>query len=119
MTSPYDATLKRFEEALAALDETHYELTLFVIGASDLSARAIANVRELCDTYLPGRYQLTIVDLFSDPTAVVGSRVLAAPTLVKSRPLPVRRLVGDLSETAKVLLALEIPLSTTPAPTAD
>lgn len=110
MNPPPDATRQRFETALAAMDVADYELTLFIIGASDLSARAIANVRQLCDTYLPGRYRLQIIDLFNDPAALVGSRVLAAPTLVKNQPLPVRRLVGDLSETAKVLLALGIPV---------
>ncbi len=109
MTSPYDATLERFEDALATLDETRYELTLFVIGASDLSARAIGNARELCERYLTGRYRLNIIDLFDDPEEVRRSGVLAAPTLVKSRPLPVRRLIGDLSSTDRVLLALEIP----------
>jgi circadian clock protein KaiB len=118
MNSPYDDTLERFETALAQLDDAYYELTLFVIGASELSARAVANVRTLCDTYLPGRHRLQVVDLFSDHAMVVDSRVLATPTLVKSQPLPVRRLVGDLSETAKVLLALEIPVpqSIDPAP---
>jgi circadian clock protein KaiB len=117
VNSPSDAALRRFEDALAALDDTSYELTLYVIGASDLSARAIANVRALCDTYLPGRHHLQVIDLLSDPTAVVGSNVLAAPTLIKSRPLPVRRLVGDLSETAKVLVALEIASQDSPSGT--
>lgn len=107
MTS-FDETLKRFEDALADLDTDTYELTLFVIGASDLSARAISNVQQLCDRFLPGRYQLTVIDLFDDPEAVQNAGVLAAPTLVKHRPLPLRRLVGDLSQTEKILSALEI-----------
>ena len=101
-------TLLEFETALAALDTDSYELTLFVIGASDLSARAISNVRELCDRYLPGRYLLSIVDLFDDPGAAERAGVLATPTLIKSKPLPRRRLVGDLSRTERVLAALEI-----------
>jgi circadian clock protein KaiB len=94
---------------LPAPEETWYELTLFVNGASDLSARAIANARRLCDTHLGGRCHLTVVDLQDDPAAVLSSRVLAAPTLVKHRPLPVRKLVGDLSRIDKVLRALELP----------
>jgi circadian clock protein KaiB len=94
---------------LGAPDETWYELTLFVNGASDLSARAIANARRLCDTHLDGRCRLSVVDLQEDPAAVVSSRVLAAPTLVRNRPLPVRKLVGDLSRIDKVLQALELP----------
>lgn len=92
-------------------DGTSYELTLFVSGASDISARAIANARQLCDTHLDGRCHLSVVDVHEDPAAVLSSRVLAAPTLVKNRPLPVRKHVGDLSNTAKVLLALDLPVA--------
>ncbi|MCW3014307.1 MAG: circadian clock protein KaiB [Solirubrobacterales bacterium] len=97
--------------------EDRYELTLFVSGASDLSARAIANARQLCESHLHGRYHLAVVDVHEDPAAVLSSQVLAAPTLIKHRPLPVRRLVGDLSHTDKVLLALDLPVAT-PAPRA-
>jgi circadian clock protein KaiB len=101
-----DQSLRRFEEKIAALDAVCYELTLFVSGASDLSARAIANARQICETHLAGRYDLSVVDVHEDPVAILGTRVLAAPTLVKSFPLPVRLLVGDLSHTDKVLSAL-------------
>jgi circadian clock protein KaiB len=109
MTSLHDATLRRFEDALAETFEANYELTLFVSGASGLSGRAIANAKQLCEHHLKGRYELSVVDLRKDPGAFLSSRVLAAPTLVRSRPLPVRLLVGDLSDTAKVLRALELP----------
>lgn len=109
MTSPPDATLRRFEEALAEAVGSTYELTLFVSGASGLSARAIANAKQLCEVHLTGRYELAVVDLREDPGAVLHGRVLAAPTLVRSRPLPVRLLVGDLSNTTKVLKVLELP----------
>jgi circadian clock protein KaiB len=105
----HDSTLRRFENALAALDETPYELTLFVNGASDLSARAITNATELCELHLAGRYHLSVVDVHEDPAAVLHSRVVAAPTLVKNLPLPVRKLVGDLSHTQRVLVALDLP----------
>jgi circadian clock protein KaiB len=109
MTAPHDATLRRFEDELAALDETRYELTLFVSGASDLAARAIANARRLCDVHLHGRCHLSVVDVHDDPNAVLTSRLLATPTLVKNLPLPVRRVVGDLSHADKVLRALDLP----------
>jgi circadian clock protein KaiB len=108
MSSPHESTTQQFQDALAHLEETVYELTLFVSGASDLSARAIANVRHLCENYLNGRYHLLVIDLFDDPDAAISAGVLAAPTLVKRLPLPVRRLVGDLSKTERVLVALEI-----------
>jgi circadian clock protein KaiB len=85
-----------------------YELTLFVSGASDLSARAIANAKKLCDTHLVGRYELSVVDVHEDAAAALNSDVIAAPTLVRNSPLPVRKLVGDLSKTDKVLVALDL-----------
>jgi circadian clock protein KaiB len=86
----------------------HYDLTLFVNGASDLSAHAITNAHTLCDAHLGGRYDLAVVDVHEDPMAALRSQVLAAPTLVKNQPLPVRRVVGDLSDPTKVRLALEL-----------
>lgn len=111
MTGPHDATLRHFEDALVPPAETRYELTLFVNGASDLSARAIANARKLCDVHLDSRFHLSIVDLHADPAAVLSSQVLATPTLVKNLPLPVRRFVGDLSHPDKVLRALDLPIT--------
>jgi circadian clock protein KaiB len=92
----------------ATRGEGRYELTLFVSGASDLSARAIANARELCDTRLEGRYELSVVDVHENAAAALNSDVIAAPTLVRNWPLPVRKLVGDLSRTDKVLIALDL-----------
>jgi circadian clock protein KaiB len=85
-----------------------YELTLYVSGASDLAARAIGEARALCNVHLAGRCALLIVDVNEEPAAFRRSGVLAAPALVRTRPLPARHLVGDLSDTAKVRLALEL-----------
>ncbi|MEA2148650.1 MAG: circadian clock protein KaiB [Solirubrobacteraceae bacterium] len=85
-----------------------YELTLFVSGASEISARAIANARSLCDTYLDGRGSLSVVDVCEDPTLVLPHGVFAVPTLVRDQPLPVRRFVGDLVHIDRVLHALEL-----------
>jgi circadian clock protein KaiB len=102
MTTPQDSTLRRFEDALVARDEAWYELTLIISGASQLSARAIANARKFCESYLTGRYHLTIVDLHENPASVLNAEVLAAPTLVKNQPLPVQKFVGDLSNSEKL-----------------
>ena len=99
-------TLRRFEEAVALRAETVVELTLIVSGASDLSARAIANATLLCETHMAGHYHLSVVDLHESPASVESGHVLAAPTLVKTQPLPMRKFVGDLSRTEKVLAAL-------------
>lgn len=109
MTEPCDATLRRFHDERGAPGSTGYDLTLFVSGASDLSARAIANARQLCDVHLAGGCHLSIVDVHEDLAAVLGSQVVAAPTLVRNRPLPVRKLLGDLADTDKVLRMLELP----------
>ena len=109
MTASGDETLRRFEEGLSSSSSGEvYDLTLFVSGASDLSVRAIANARKLCDAHLGGRYHLRVVDMHDDPAAFISGWVLATPTLVKSLPLPVRKLVGDLSRTEKVLRALDV-----------
>jgi circadian clock protein KaiB len=100
--------LERFESELAALGPEHYQLTLFVNGASERSAHAIADVRALFDAHLAGRFHLDVVDVHEHPELVIRHHVLAAPTLVKEQPLPTRMLVGDLSDGARVLAALDI-----------
>lgn len=119
MTSPREATRNRFDDEPAGPSDVFYELTLFVSGASDLSARAIADARRLCDIHLDGRFHLSVVDVHEDPAAVLTSGVRAAPTLVRNRPLPVRKLVGDLSRTGKVLSALELPFADDASSTLD
>jgi circadian clock protein KaiB len=86
-----------------------YEFTLFVSGASDLSARAIANARLLCETRLSGRYRLSVVDVQQDSAAALRNGVLATPTLVKASPLPVRRFIGNLYDSDRVGRMLELP----------
>jgi circadian clock protein KaiB len=100
--------LTRFETRLAEQEASLYVLTLFVTGASDMSGRAIANVQALCEKHLPGRYTLEVIDVHRDPSLMSVHDVVAAPTLIKEMPLPKRMLVGDLSDTARVLAALDI-----------
>jgi circadian clock protein KaiB len=110
VTEPGDlTTLHRFEEAAAERVGVTFELTLIVSGASDLSARAIANATLLCETHLPGHYHLSVVDLHEAPASVLSGQVLAAPTLVKTQPLPMQKFVGDLSRTQRVIAALGLP----------
>ena len=109
MTGHDEETLQQFEDAVSQRHEDHFELTLIVSGASDLSARAIANATKLCEQHMSGRYHLSIVDLHEAPASVLTGHVLAAPTLVKTQPLPMQKFVGDLSRTDKVLIALGLP----------
>jgi circadian clock protein KaiB len=94
------------DSAASVADETAYDLTLFVSGASGLSARAIDDVRLLCDRHLDARSCLTVVDIHAEPGAALSRGVTVVPTLVRTQPLPVRRVVGDLSQTRRVLSIL-------------
>jgi len=87
-----------------------FALTLFVSGASGLSARAIDDVRLLCDVHLEAQVCLAVVDIHADPAAALSRGVSVAPTLVRTRPLPLRRIVGDLSQTERVLAMLMLPV---------
>jgi circadian clock protein KaiB len=108
MTAASDETTNGFDVTVTT-EEVFYELTLFVSGASALAARAIANATRLCDRYCSGRYHLSVVDIHEDPTSLLTYNLLATPTLVKSLPEPVRRVVGDLSQIDKVLQTLDLP----------
>lgn len=85
---------------------TDFDLTLYVSGASQLSSRAVVDTQRLCETHLEGRYRLSVVDVHEHPDAGVASGVLVVPALVRNRPLPERRLAGDLSQADRVLAAL-------------
>ncbi|HVU25587.1 MAG TPA: circadian clock KaiB family protein [Opitutus sp.] len=105
--SPHDGTIF---EALAQHPDRpeRYLLTLFVTGSTPRSTTAIGNIRALCEEFLADRYQLKIVDIYQQPATARHEQIVAAPTLVKHAPQPVRRLVGDLSQRDLVLRALSI-----------
>jgi circadian clock protein KaiB len=106
-------------EAAAAVkpDAAHYRLRLFVTGTTPKSARAIQNIRTICEEHLQGRYDLEVVDIYQHPERVKADQIVVTPTLVKQSPLPLRKLIGDLSDTARVLAALDIvPHQISPTP---
>jgi circadian clock protein KaiB len=84
----------------------NYTLRMYVTGASPNSAKAISNIKNICETHLPGMYDLEIIDIYQEPLKAVKEQVIALPMLVKSSPLPFKRLIGDMSDTKKVLRAL-------------
>jgi circadian clock protein KaiB len=104
----HEDNVRRFEERLEELSSAEYVLMLFVAGASEMSVRAIRNVRAICEQHLVDRYQLAVVDIHRDAALMSIYDVVAAPTLVRMSPLPKRMLVGDLSDTTRVLSALDI-----------
>ena len=100
---------KAFEKALAAQAAgERYLLRLFVTGSTPRSTRAIQNIRALCEEKLSGRYQLEVIDIYQHPEWVKPDQVVVAPTLVKKLPVPVRKIVGDLSDKDRVLVGLDL-----------
>ena len=98
-----------FEEALKAspLRRAKYILRLYVTGSSTHSLRAVQNLKKICEEHLPD-YDLEVIDIYKNPTAAREEQIIAAPTLVKKLPRPLRKFVGDLSNTQKILIGLDI-----------
>lgn len=103
-----DNIRKQLEEAAAQEGNEIVVLRLYITGATPRSARAIANIKAICEEYLPGRYKLEVIDLYQHPEATKDEEIVVAPTLVKSFPLPLKRLIGDLSDLEHVLKGLDI-----------
>jgi circadian clock protein KaiB len=98
-----------FEKLLkAAPTGQRFVLRLFVTGNTVRSSQAVANVRALCEEYLAGRYDLEVVDIYQQPNEAAKDQIIAAPTLIKELPMPVKRLIGDLSDRDKVLVGLNL-----------
>ena len=99
---------RAYEEALENEGRKKYVLRLYVTGTTPKSMRAIRNIKKLCEEHLKGRYELEVVDIYQEPGAARDEDILATPTLVKKLPLPIRRLIGDLSDMEHVLVGLNI-----------
>jgi circadian clock protein KaiB len=97
--------LEDFEKALARND-IKFVLRLYVTGATRKSSKAIENIKGICETYLKGRYELEVIDIYQHPEKAGEAQVIAAPTLVKKLPLPIRKLIGDMSDEDRILIGL-------------
>ena len=99
-------------EALSHHDATPsrvwYQLRLFVAGLTPRSTRAVANIRSICERYLPGAYELEVVNLYEAPASASSEQIIAAPTCVRRFPLPPRRVVGDMSNSDRVIAGLQL-----------
>jgi circadian clock protein KaiB len=93
---------------MAADDDSHWELTLYVNGAGPRSSAAIEIVRRLCDAELTGRFELSVYDAAEHPAAAARDNILALPTLVKQNPMPRRYIVGDLADVERLRAALDL-----------
>jgi circadian clock protein KaiB len=103
-----EQTLKEFEKLVAELAQPRYLFRLFVSGSSSRSATAIANVRRICDQYLPERYELEVIDVYQQPSMTKTAQVVAVPTLIKELPFPPQRFVGDMSNTERIVVGLNL-----------
>jgi circadian clock protein KaiB len=103
-----DSIRATFELAAQSPAAERYVLRLYVTGMTPRSARAVKNLRSICDEYLQGRYDLEVIDIYQQPVLAKGEQIIAAPTLIKKLPLPVRRIIGDMSNRASVLVGLHL-----------
>ena len=103
---------QEFERARGRAQKKPYVLRLYVTGTTPQSARAIANIKKLCEIHLKGRYELDVVDLYQQPQLAQGEQIIAAPTLIKKLPLPQRRIIGDMSKSERVLEGLDLQKKT-------
>ncbi len=101
-------TLQVFEKLVAGLASPKYVFCLYVSGNTPRSLQAVDNVRRICDRYLPGRYELKVVDIYQQPAETRRRKVIAVPTLIKELPLPIQRFVGDMSKTERILIGLNL-----------
>lgn len=90
------------------MKKQRYVLRLYVTGMTARAERAIRNVRAICDEHLEGRYDLEVVDVYQQPVLARDEQIIAAPTLVRKLPLPLRRIIGDMSQRDRVLLGLDL-----------
>lgn len=101
----------KLQEAEAALEQRaqeKYILRLYVAGMTPNSLRAIDNIKKICEEHLQGRYELEVIDLYQQPVLAKGEQIIAAPTLIKKLPLPLRKVIGDMTNVERVLVGLDL-----------
>jgi len=99
---------KELEAGLAKLKKANYVLRLYVAGTTPKSIRAIENIKHICEEFLKGRYDLEVIDIYQQPVLAKGDQIIAVPTLIKKLPLPLRKYIGDMSVTQRILVGLHI-----------
>jgi circadian clock protein KaiB len=97
---------EEFEKAAKEPDQAKYVLRLYVTGMTPKSTLAVANIRKLCEKHLTGRYELDVIDIYQQLDVAKGEQIIATPTLIKKLPLPLRKLIGDMSDTQRLLVGI-------------
>jgi len=100
--------------AETAADNENFVLRLYVAGQTPKCMRAFSNLKRICEQYLTDRYQIEMIDLLSNPALARGDQILAVPTLVRRMPEPVKKIIGDLSNTQRVLAGLDVRIDIVP-----
>ena len=104
----YHDSEKSLEESLSQSTAGTYVLRLYVVGTSPVTTRAVRNIQALCDQHLKGRYDLEVIDITQEREAARKAQLVAAPTLIKELPPPVRKFIGDMSSTEVLLVGLDL-----------
>lgn len=99
---------RKLKEARSKVSEEKYSLRLYVTGTTLKSVRAITSIKRICEAHLKGRYILEVVDIYQQPVLAKGEQIIAAPTLIKSLPLPLRKFIGDMTNTDRILVGLDL-----------
>jgi circadian clock protein KaiB len=99
---------EEFEQSLRESGDAKYVLRLYITGMTPKSTRAIQNIKKICEENLNGRYELEVIDIYQQPILAKDEQIIAAPTLIKKLPLPLRRLIGDMSDKERILVGLDL-----------
>ncbi|MDP1995040.1 MAG: circadian clock KaiB family protein [Ignavibacteria bacterium] len=99
---------KKLETGPSKLKEAKYVLRLYVAGTTSNSVRAIENIKRICEEFLKGHYVLEVVDIYQQPVLAKGDQIIAVPTLIKKLPPPLRKFIGDMSSTERILVGLDL-----------
>jgi len=108
MTNKSEAAAKPRRVSATKPPANRVELRLYIAGQTPKSVAALKNLRRICDEYMPDTYELKVIDLVQQPQLARGDQIIAVPTVVKNLPVPIRKLIGDLSDTERVLVGLDL-----------
>jgi circadian clock protein KaiB len=110
MTRKVHDQVEVFERALKDAEDKKYLLRLYLAGVTPRSTEAIMNIKKICEEHLKGRYELEVIDIYQQPVLAKGEQIIAAPTLVKKLPLPLRRFIGSMADVDRILVGLDLKL---------
>ena len=108
MTKKIHDQVEVFEEVLKGSEEKNYVLRLYVAGATPRSTEAILNIKKICEEHLLGHYELEVIDIYQQPVLAKGEQIIAAPTLVKKLPPPLRKFIGSMHDVDRILVGLDL-----------